>query len=475
MFLKTDCTKMKKLLLILMILFWQIGIAQIKEATNVFNETSYDFEILRPLKIGETMPDILVKGLINFQNNQARISDFKGKLLIIDFWATWCSPCIKSFSKLDSLQKQFSKNLQILPVTYEPKNLVQDFLVKYNQNTGIQVSTATEDTTLKLLFPYAILPHYVWIDENRKVIAITENKAVSTENIRHYFETGEVRYSLKQESTNRIMASSSIFRPSILLKDKITGSVNVKLIDTAEVKIHSILTKYMDGIYSGAGFISEGNIGYVLVTNRSIQGLYRVALLGNSLASLNATTMIVEIPDTNIYKVVTSINPDGSKPSSGLDALQWLKTNGYCYELTVPKDLEERRFEIMLHDLNRYYGMLYGIEGVVEERLGNYLALVRISNEDKLSSSGGEKIIVSDKFSFVMRNAYLSSFIGNLAIPLQNYPPIINETGIEGKVDLKLHCQLSDLTKLNEELRKYDLQLIEKSKVMQFAIIKVKR
>ena len=46
------------------------------------------------LSIGETAPDFTLKDL---EGKDVSLKDFKGKVVFINFWATWCSPCKKSF------------------------------------------------------------------------------------------------------------------------------------------------------------------------------------------------------------------------------------------------------------------------------------------------------------------------------------------------------------------------------------------
>ncbi len=46
-----------------------------------------------------------------------QVSDFKGKVVLIDFWETWCKPCIASFPALQKLQKEYPKDFVVLAVT----------------------------------------------------------------------------------------------------------------------------------------------------------------------------------------------------------------------------------------------------------------------------------------------------------------------------------------------------------------------
>jgi len=52
------------------------------------------------------------------------LDDFKGKLLILNFWATWCAPCRKEMPSLDSLQSNSNfDNLKIFPINLGQENL----------------------------------------------------------------------------------------------------------------------------------------------------------------------------------------------------------------------------------------------------------------------------------------------------------------------------------------------------------------
>ncbi len=60
------------------------------------------------------------------KNNQLNLRDYQGKLILLNFWATWCAPCKKEMPSLDLLQTRNElDNLKIFPI-----NVGQDDLEK---------------------------------------------------------------------------------------------------------------------------------------------------------------------------------------------------------------------------------------------------------------------------------------------------------------------------------------------------------
>ena len=48
----------------------------------------------------------------DINSKDLKLSDFAGKLLLINLWATWCEPCKEEMPSLDRLQKQYNKEDQ---------------------------------------------------------------------------------------------------------------------------------------------------------------------------------------------------------------------------------------------------------------------------------------------------------------------------------------------------------------------------
>ena len=71
--------------------------------------------------------------------NGAKID--KSRITVIDFWSTWCTPCIASFPHLTSIQKSFQKKVQIIAVSDESEINVANFLKKKNFSLDFFVDT----------------------------------------------------------------------------------------------------------------------------------------------------------------------------------------------------------------------------------------------------------------------------------------------------------------------------------------------
>ena len=73
----------------------------------------------------------------DFSGNEINLNHYVGKLVIINFWATWCAPCKKEMPSLDKLyQVNNFKNLQVFAVNMEQPNTLKT--KKFFTNLNIQ-------------------------------------------------------------------------------------------------------------------------------------------------------------------------------------------------------------------------------------------------------------------------------------------------------------------------------------------------
>ena len=64
--------------------------------------------------------------LKSVEGKTLRLSDYRGQVVLINFWATWCPPCGAEMPDLIRLQKEYGKEgLQIIGITYPPEQLAR--------------------------------------------------------------------------------------------------------------------------------------------------------------------------------------------------------------------------------------------------------------------------------------------------------------------------------------------------------------
>ena len=128
--------------------------------------------------LGAAVPDsIQFKKILNYEKQNAQLSDYHGKTVILDFWATWCAPCIKAFPKLQALEERFAGQLRVFTVTStDTEARIQRFLQKFDTDLPIVMD---DDGQLKRLFPHSSVPHTVVIDKDGIVRAVTSGRNIT--------------------------------------------------------------------------------------------------------------------------------------------------------------------------------------------------------------------------------------------------------------------------------------------------------
>ncbi|MES1180403.1 MAG: TlpA disulfide reductase family protein, partial [Verrucomicrobiota bacterium] len=136
----------------------EIDVTQVPEGRNdVSLSTSVP-------KVGEVAPEISAKEWINLKKTPT-LADLRGKVIIVDFWATWCGPCIECIPHLNELQRKYSgKNFQLLSFVAEGHQTMDSFLTKRQ----IEYPIGLESSSLE---SYGItgIPHAFVIDQNGKI------------------------------------------------------------------------------------------------------------------------------------------------------------------------------------------------------------------------------------------------------------------------------------------------------------------
>jgi thiol-disulfide isomerase/thioredoxin len=146
----------------------------------------------KPVKIGGRIPDVTLTNVYNYETTKTNLSDFKAKLIILDFWTTCCTSCLANFPKTENLQKQYGGEVQFIKVTNQPRTDVLPFLEKLHKTDPSAIPVVTGDSALHQLFPHINLPHYVWLDQTGKVVATTTGEQLLIENIDQFLSNDKI-------------------------------------------------------------------------------------------------------------------------------------------------------------------------------------------------------------------------------------------------------------------------------------------
>jgi thiol-disulfide isomerase/thioredoxin len=123
------------------------------------------------VKVGEVPPEIQLDKLMP---EGASLAALKGKPVVVDFWATWCGPCIADIPKWNALVDQFAgKNVGFLAITDENPELIARFLAKYPIQGWVGIGKTRDDWEL------AGVGHKFLIGADGKVVANATGKTLT--------------------------------------------------------------------------------------------------------------------------------------------------------------------------------------------------------------------------------------------------------------------------------------------------------
>src|SRR5688500_2781720 len=103
----------------------------LSNATISYTQNVHRQILPESLGIGDPMPDLIISNVQNFTRSQIKFSDFKNKLVILDFWFGTCKSCILNFPKMEALQKKFKDQIQILMVNFESQGTIETTFRKW--------------------------------------------------------------------------------------------------------------------------------------------------------------------------------------------------------------------------------------------------------------------------------------------------------------------------------------------------------
>jgi thiol-disulfide isomerase/thioredoxin len=109
--------------------------------------------------------------LVDVDGTAFRLSDFSGKVVLIDFMATWCGPCILAMPDLLELRGEFGEELVIISIDVDPARETEDKLREWRDEWGADWPHALdlEQPPVSRSFKVRAIPTIVIVDQEGKI------------------------------------------------------------------------------------------------------------------------------------------------------------------------------------------------------------------------------------------------------------------------------------------------------------------
>jgi uncharacterized protein (TIGR03435 family) len=374
---------------------------------------------------GDALPDIRISGILNHPEKTIQLNSFRGKLLILDFWATWCSPCIQSMAELEKYKKKFGNKLVVIAVSNETKERLKKFIT--NRPTDLWILSDTNNM-FQRYFPHRSIPHTVLIGPDSKIMAITSADNLSASILSNALKNLPVHLPLKKDNLkfdiDEYFKADSSKTESFQMLAAVEGAGSMQKIPIK-------------------GIFRERRI---TIVNMTMEGLFRLAFQKSYYLMFNE------------YDTVKKAYKDIEK---------------FCIDAWIKEPDKQKLHVYLQQKLNEQF---VDVEAVLEKRLMKVLVIKANAGSKNLLKPSSK---INDQYSAGGSNFDGDGVtINSLADYMEGFGlyagKVINETAIDGRYEIKFSWQPERPESLKEEFAKMGLYWEKEEREVEVLIIRKK-
>lgn len=407
-----------------------------------FKANAQRFYTTKPLKIGDTVPDVTVNNIINYKSNSIQLRDYKDKLLILDFWGITCAPCVQHLPIMYALQKEFGNKIFILPVNigikpWDSREKVTTFLQK--RKKAYNLPTVVLDTLLRNTFQIQSMGTYVWI-KNGVINQITDGDEVTSGNIQ------------------KVLNGNN---PSLRQYVPVSKDWNKPI--SFEGNGNSPLRNFYSKSYFGPFAYGLGGGGN---EKDSLGKIIRIYAYNSPLLAL----LYLAYPAYNHFQgriKIQSRYADLLNDDFSTDSLRRIKS--FVYDGNFPPSSPAQAAEYVKEDIKRVFPIVLDSTSVTDT-----CWILRLSKVKKLRANGLEEpetnVYDHTGLPIYFKNKPIDVLRSSMEKILKT--PVLNETGYERNISLDLPSDFKDTSQLSRSLAKQGIILTRELRSVEYLVIK---
>lgn len=286
---------------------WLVLVFWVMLASKALPQSAFDFEQIDAPTIGSLCPNYRLLGL---DGTKYQLHNYRGQVVLLEFWATSCRPCIPAMTHLEILEAEFPQQLKVFQVTSEDAPTVQRFLGKHPVETTIVLDTARK---LHQAFYHHFLPHTVIIDAKGIVRAFTYPGEITPQVVRQLLKNQPIKVRTKQEYNNQSSVSLGLSQQL----DEVAAVLDDRpVIVVPERKASAVyqaqITPYRQG--EETQIVREGEY-HIRFINCPLTLIYQ------TLYGVSSNRMLLEVPEDKVMDYTFE------------------EKNALCFDLSVPDSL----------------------------------------------------------------------------------------------------------------------------------------
>lgn len=365
------------------------------------------------------------------------IESYKGKYLLLDLFSSNCVQCFQNLPRLDSINKQYGKDLTILLVGKKDYKL-EGLYEKYRKRFSLQLDVSI-DSVLFTKVKYSFLPTYVWIGPEGLIRAVSAPDQVTAANIERFISGKPLSFGALPEVQN--------FDPQKDYLSEGNGGPD-----------SNYLVRSLFGVWNQTlPFVSPEKLRFspdskkFTTLGKTMEGLYRYVYFNSSFWRYG---------DSLYGKAwLNPVFADGEVLSV---------EERYCFTASYKgKKIPDLKL-LLKNTLEQYFGFS---GSVIQQSMPYYSVRVIPALKEQLRTKGGESIRRRTHASLDYRNVSIDQLIERVSYYNTSKIPFVNESGIDFNVDVTIEAILTEEKDFFDALERIGIVIEKKYRLMDVLVL----